>query len=71
MCIVSSCTHVRDTLTLGSHLNSSGNAMLYVTAFMPTAGSYQDSASIQVSGIDNSSAIGYNKVVISWHHIFI
>lgn len=65
MCIVNSCTHQRDTIVLGSHLNANGSAIMSTTTVINTPGSYQDSASIQVSGIDNSYTINYNTVWIN------
>jgi len=65
MCIVNNCTHTRNTIVLGSHLNANGSGMIYTSAVLNTPGSYQDSAAIQVTGVDNSYTINYNTVWIS------
>jgi len=65
MCIANTnCTHTRNSFYLDSHLNANGGDPVYTSAYIPTAGKYEDEAIIEVSGYESSTARGVNTVQI-------
>jgi hypothetical protein len=66
MCIDNQhCTHIRDTVQLGSHLTAQGGGTIYTYGTFSQKGTHQDEAIIQVSGISNSYSQGVNNVYIN------
>jgi len=66
MCIANNnCMHTRNSFYLDPHINAYGGGPVYTSAYMPTAGKYEDEAIITVSGYESSTARGVNTVQIS------
>jgi hypothetical protein len=65
MCIKNAnCTHYHDVITVGAHLTNSGGGFIATYATLPK-GTYQDEATIQISGYEQSYAQGVNTVSVN------